>query len=289
MFPATMRYVEILEAAYLPNMPVKITEVALTKQAKGPLGPSFTAQQFQVRMSHTSVTCPRSVQFSAWSGPCPIELINTTTGFTYTPVLNQWHPVGTVGDFGYDGKRNICLEIRYRGQGRPTLMFLHSGDNKVTKPISRLWAEGFADNYASLVGDKADCDEGLMVCLSYTNTCILLAPDTVKVGASMTVSLLNMPAGDLYQIAASFGQNPMNLGKCTLFLDPDGLFFASIFGVPIFSGYVGTVPAGGNASGKVTVPKIPALAGICIYHAAVAYNKNGIDCCTNTAGTKIVP
>ena len=54
MSAVTVRYIQILDAKYLPGVPVKFTEVAFTRYASsGPI--TFDAKQFQLRMSRDSV------------------------------------------------------------------------------------------------------------------------------------------------------------------------------------------------------------------------------------------
>jgi hypothetical protein len=80
------------------------------------------------------------------------------------------------------------------------------------------------------------------------------------------------------------------VGPCTLFLTPDTLFAASVLvGPPIFTNYTGVLSASGAGTGKLMVPKVPALVGLCVFHAGVAFDKSGIKCCTNTDGTEITP
>jgi len=286
------RFMEILEAQYLPGMPVKITEVAFTRDPTtypSPGNAPLIAPVFQLRMSHTTVVCPASLNFADWSGPCPTELISTTSGYTYLAAVNTWTPMGVKASFGYDGQRNICLEIRFQNATSGAFS-CHSGDGTTVPAVPRLVANSSTANNYSAVSGRKFCNGGLKVCLTYTTKCILFAPDTVNVGTAGSIQILGMPPGDAYQIAASMGQAPLNLGTCTLYLTLDGVFLMSVqAGPPIFAGYAGIIPASGSAVGTLKVPSIPALIGIYLYHAAVAYNARGITCCTNTAGLKIVP
>ncbi len=288
MSSTTGRFIQILDAKYLPNAPVKITEVAFTRHSRFSRNTSFFAKQFQMRMSHTTSKCPLSLKFADHCAPCPTNLIDTSSGFTYSlPTGDTWVDIGTHCDFGYDGKRNICLEVRFRGQNT-ALGFVGWADGSGTpRLMSKLTT---IDNYNAPVGSNTWCTNGLKVCLTYDKRCILLAPDTAKIGGSTPIQLINMPVGQFYQIAASFGQTPLTLGNCTICLNPDAIFWASIFGgPPIFNGYAGVVPSGGSTAGKFSVPNIPVLAGICVYHAAIAFGKGGIICCTNTAGSELAP
>jgi len=64
--------------------------------------------------------------------------------------------------------------------------------------------------------------------------------------------------------------------------------FDTILGAPVFCQYGGILSFDGIAAASISVPKLPALAGTRIYHAAVTYTTS-ITGCTNTVGTLIVP
>ena len=98
-----------------------------------------------------------------------------------------------------------------------------------------------------------------------------------------------MPSGVYYQVAASLGQTPLGLGKCQVGLDLDNVFvFSVLIGGGIFNNYAGITSKSGTATAVFFPPKIPALIGICVYHAAVAYDKSGVLGCTNTAGSMMM-
>lgn len=286
MSSTTGRFIQILEAKYLPTAPVKITEVAFTRYSSS--GPTlFTAKQFQMRMSHSTSTCPLSLTFADHMAPCPTNLIDTTAGLTYsTPTQSVWTDIGTNCDFGYDGKRSICLEVRFRGQTTSDGFACWADGNGTPRLMSKLTT---IDNYAAATGSNTWCTNGLKVRLTYDKSCILLAADAAPIGSTEGISIVNMPGGDMYQIAASLGQTCMNFGNCKVCLDVDGVFVASIvLGPPVFTNYAGLIPKSGNAVGKFLIPRIPALVGLCVYHAAVAYDPRiGITCCTNTAGMQL--
>ncbi len=277
----TGRFIQLLNAQYLPTAPVKIVDVAFSRYSTS-YPSSFSAKQFQMRMSHTTMTAFVST-FASNFAPCPTNLINTTSGFTYSPPnINQWSDFGTTCDFGYDGKRHICLEIRYRGQNTALGFPCRSAT------IPRVWANSTtADNYVATTG-AARTNGGLKTRLTYVKDNILLAPDTASIGTSAAIQGIGLALGDFYQIAASLGQTPLPLGKCHICLAVDNVLIASInIGPPLFNGYAGVVPVGGGVNAKFAVPKIPALIGLCVYHAAVTYSKSGVTGCTNTAGTQL--
>lgn len=287
-FPSTTgRFIQILPASALSTVsgPYKITEVAFSR-ASGTTG-VFNAKQFQMRMSHTTVAGAPNLTFALNMDPCPINLIDTASGYTYsTPSANAWTDVRTHCDFAWDGKRNICLEIRYRGHATSGGFSCRSGS------IARAWANSStADNYVAPTALYTSTSLGLNTRLTIDRRCICLTPDTGPLGSTVPVTIFNMPGSTAFRIAASLGQGPLALAKnCNLCLDTDSVFWASVLiGPPYFNGYFGTTSTAGTATAKFVVPKIKALVGICVFHAGLAYGPNGIICCTNTDGTQIVP
>jgi hypothetical protein len=276
----TGRFIQLLDSQYLPNAPVKFVDVAFSRYSTT-YPSSFSAKQFQMRMSHTTRTVVTST-FANNFAPCPTNVINTTSGFTYAPPnINAWGDFGTTCDFGYDGKRSICLEIRYRGQVTSLGFPCRSAS------IARVWANGSGDNWVAVTGSTGSSG-GLKTRLTYVKDNILLAPDTASIGTSVAVQGVNMAIGDFYQIGASLGQTPLSFGNCHICLDVDAILFASLLvGPPIFNGYAGTVPVGGSVNAKFAVPNLTALIGLCVYHAGVSYDNKGVTGCTNTAGTQL--
>jgi hypothetical protein len=190
-------------------------------------------------------------------------------------------------DFGWDGKRDICLEIRFRG-GPSGFVGPVMCQSSLVRRVYNSSTTG-PDYYVATTGSTGT--SGIKCKVTMTNQHVLIVPDTVKIGTTAVIGLGGLPLGDFYQIAASLGQNfELNLGTCSLWLVPDGLFTASIFlGPPIFNNYTGTVPVGGLARGTMNVPNIQQLIGLCVYHGAVTFGTGGITGCTNTDGFEIVP
>jgi hypothetical protein len=284
-FGDNWRYHGWLDATLLPAAKIKITDVAVAPQASG----TFTASQCQFRLAH--IPGALSSIFGQNLGPCPINLYDGPISFPAT--VGQWNDIGMQTSFGYDGdmvpQPNMVLEIRYRGR---TAGFRSMSDGVASMP--RVWANNITtpvtpDPY-SVISGRLSTSGGIRICLTYSRTCICDAPLKGQLGMSIPIALLNMPVGDFYQIAASLGQTPLNLGTCTINLTPDSVFLYSIaIGAPIFNYYAGTIPASGQTGGKFVAPKLPALIGICVYHAAIAYGPKGVTCCTNTEGTILTP
>jgi len=281
------KYQFIVNASVLPSAPFKIIDIAFAPTSSR----TFTANPFEIRMGHTTYTAfgplANDPRFVRVLGSCPT--VCYTGPISWVATANSWSPIGLQRSFGYDGKRNICVEIRYRATGSQGVAcwtdttinraYTHTGysADPYNEPKWQVPIPGEA------MGNKHR--------LTYVKDNILFAPDTLQIGTSGAISYGNGPAGDFYQIAASLGQSVQwHFGNCSIFLDPDGVFMYSVlFGVPIFNGYNGMLSAAGGATGKFAVPALKQLVGICVFHAAVAYNKGGVTGCTNTAGTLLVP
>lgn len=281
------RYQCIIEKKYLPSAPFKLVDLGFAPCSSG----TWTALQFQVRINHTTLSnfnvAPKPNCFDTMLGPCPTVAYNGP--LTWKPTMNTWSPLGLQCPFGYDGKRNIVIEIRYRGRGS----FGTSCHRSSTVP------RAYTHNGYSKDPYNAPCWHipipgqfmALKMELKIDRRNVLVAADTVKVGQTAVIQILAAPPGKFYRMAASFGQYPgFNLGSWKICLVPDNLFILSlVVGPPLFLGYTGVVGAGGQAAGQLKVPNIPALAGLCVYHAAVIFDQSGIVGATNSDGTKIVP
>lgn len=280
------RFQFIVNASVLPNAPIKITDIAFAPSATTTWG----SNQFQVRMGHTTKSnfntpVPPNC-FDDMLGPCPTICYNGPIKWACT--ADTWSPLRLQCPFGYDGKRNILVEIRYNGRTTsgvtthtdPSINRAYTHTGYVADPFNELCWQ------TPIPGQAA----GPKHCISYDRTCILLASDTVPVGNTAGISIIQGPGGAFYQIAASLGQSGFFIKNCHLCLSVDSVFFASIFvGPPVFNGYSGTLTASGSGSAKFACPNFPPLAGLCIYHAALLFDNSSILCCTNTDGTLIVP
>ncbi len=288
----TGRFVQFLDPAksdLSTGAPLKITDVAFARE--GPQSTLFKcSRDFQLRMSHlnttsTFTTAP-SPTFADDLGPCPTNLIHRRTGFIYsTPTANVWHDIGTECDFGWDGKSIIVLEIRFRGHDT-ALGFSCWADSG----IPRGWANApTADNYDAPTATLTSASFGLKTRVAFVKDHICLVPETTQLGVGSLVSLVGFKPGSAFQIGASLGQTPTPVGNCNICLDADAILWASLnVGPPVFGRYAGISDANGNGTGRFRPPANPALAGLCIYHAAVGMSPVGTSC-TNTAGTRLVP
>ena len=281
------RYQFIVNASVLPAAPMKITDIAFAPTATK----SWTAKQFQVRMGHTTYkdfsTAPTPNCFDTMLGPAPVLVYDGV--MRWDCVADTWCFLGLESSFGYDGTRNILVEIRYRG-GPGSAGVSTRRDTSINRAYTHTGSTADPYNASCWIVPIPGQDAGAMHCLSVTKGNVLLAPDTVRLGRSATLQLLNGPARQFYQIAASLGQRPvMKVADWPVSLAVDSVFFNSVFlGAPVFYRYGGTTGSTGAATATLNVPVISPLVGVDIYHAAVFYSSAGkILGSTNTDGTSI--
>ena len=197
-------------------------------------------------------------------------------------VQDTWTPFKLKGAFGYDGQRNLLIEIRYSGGVNRTSVHTDSVN-------ARLWNYG-TGTYGAPTGatDPGSTRAGPKIRLTLDGRCHLSVGDTMSIGGINRISLLNFPVGQYYLVAASFGQTPLTIGGYTICLAPDNLFFTSLLvGPPVFTSYGGVTTICGTGQARLAIPTIPALRGLCVYHAAIAYTNRGLVGATNTGGSQL--
>lgn len=277
----TFRFQMILPSSFTPGIPIKITDIAFAPCSTS--STSWTSKGFRVRMCHTTLTNFRGAGdkcFDTNLSPCPTELYNGTMQWQVSS--NNWSPMGMTCSFGHDGQRNILIDLV--GLSNSAGFSSHRGN-----VIPRLW--NFSNPPAACGStDGGTVEGGVKIRLTYSRTCVLLAPDTASLGAATPIQLVGAPAAKAYQIAASLSQGPpIPIQNCKICLGLDNvLIYSVLFGAPIFNSYGGLVGPTGAATGKFVPPRLPALIGVCVYHAAIVVDsKQGVVCCSNTAGTRI--
>lgn len=282
MSTSQIRFQILVDARYLPSQPSRITDVALAPCAP----PLLSFQQLEVRLAHTSLSNFRNnnTNFNRNLGPCPIVLHSGP--LTWTAVANTWSPLNVTGSFAHDGRRNVIVEIRYYGASASGV-----GCYRDTV-VPRLYAFGPGQYVATTgVTDSGTTEAGPRLRLSTSPMFVLLGPDSLRLGQRGALTATGLPGGQTAQFAASLAQAPvLNFGRCKLRLAVDGLFrFSVAGGAPIFAGYAASITATGQLTATMTPPNFPALVGLCVYNAALAYSTSGITGCTNTTATLLTP
>jgi hypothetical protein len=278
------RYQMILQAKDLPARKTKITEIGFANCSGST---AFSSSQFVMSMAHTTRTTT-STSFASNLGPAPIQVYNG--GLAYTSTVDQWAGIGLQCPFGYDGKRNILVEIKYRNRSGGG-----GGFRSNSAGTPRAWSNRASpyDNFAATTATGSGTSFGLKTRLCVEDTCTAESTEQVRIGATGTVTVYNATPGQFYQISASFGQGPGYTlpPNCKVCLALDTLWYLSLTqGPPLFTNYGGVVGRTGTFSGRFLVLPFPPLVGLHVYNAAVTYVVSpnvAFTCCTNTCGTLI--
>ncbi len=276
------RYQYLLPAACFPAAPFKITDMAFAQHGGFSSSHPGTYQRWQVRMTLTTVAT-LSTNLDRNLGNCPVTVMQRPN-FTWAYAPDTWTDFGLDCAFGYDGTSDVLIEIRYTGGSTANLPM------RAENPPggARVLAKGVG-SYNASTATFGPSGSGLpKTRFTIDRTCVMLAlTPQVSIGNSGAVQVVNASPGAPYQIATALGHTTqLSLGSCSICLNPDVLFFLSVTGNPLFSGYAGTVAANGTYAGKFGVPALRGLIGVCLSHASVTLNPL---CCTNTVTTEIVP
>jgi len=277
----------IIDKTVLGNSPFLIQEVAFAPSTTR----TFSVPDFQMRMGHTTYKdfgTSGTTKFATIIGLSPVEIYKRGK-ISWTCAAGTWCDIGLTGSFFYNGNDNICMEIRYNTtvSGGVTVYT----DASIARAYTHMSYSNDPFNdpnwHTPIPGEYMGPKHRLTVLKGF----MLDADATVSVGKTANILLRNGVPGEYYQVAASLSTLPLKLGKCTINLTPDNLFFGSMqIGPPIFNRYSAILSAQGSGAAQLAVPNISALVGITVYHAAVSYTATTFPtACTNTDSTKIEP
>jgi hypothetical protein len=274
------RFQYILPAVCFPAAQFKIIDMALAQGSIASTHPGVY-QNFEVRMALTSLTA-LTTNLDANIGNCPVTVMKRST-FTWAYATQTWVDFGLDCAFAYDGVSSLVIEIRYTGGNTASLFVLAENP----PGANRVYARG-AGSYNASTASNMWTTSLPKTRFTVDGTCVLSCSPQVSLNATGGVQVMSANPGSPYQIATALGQSTkLTVAPgCSICIDPDGLFFLSVLGSPLFSGYSGTVSNTGTYGGKFAVLNIPALVGVCLSHASVTMQPW---CCTNTAKTEIVP
>ena len=110
-------------------------------------------------------------------------------------------------------------------------------------------------------------------------------PSAIAVGATADLDLQSVAdAGLPYLALSSLGQGPLPLSYRCLALDPDPLLVTSGTGLAptVFTGYAGVLDTTGRGRAQITMPSIPALAGLRIFSVFVTLRGSDIESISST-------
>jgi len=280
------RFQFIVDRKVLGTSPFTITDIAFAPTSTR----TFAVKDFQMRMGHTTYKdfgTAGTTKFATILGKGPVEVYRRGP-ITWACTANKWCDIGLTAPFKYSGASNVCVEIRYNASASGGVTVRTDTGIARAYTHSRYTKDPFnaLDWYSPIPGEYMGPKHRLTVQGGFT----LAAPATLPVGRGALLALSGGPSAAFYQIAASVtGKAPMPLGGYTVYLTPDAVFWASLFvGPPVFNSYSGQLSRSGSGAGIFAAPNTPLLIGIMVYHAAVSYDRVGINGATNTGETRIV-
>lgn len=279
------RFQFIIDQKVLGTNPLTITNIAFAPNSTR----TFAVKDFQMRMGHTTYKdfgTAGTTKFATILGKGAVEVYRRGA-ITWACTTGKWSDIGLTAPFKYSGKSNVCVEIRYNASASGGVTVYTDASIARAYTHSRYTADPFnaTDWYSPIPGEYMGPKHRLTLQGGFS----LAAPATVSIGNTALLSLSGGHSASFYQIAASVsGKTPVPLGAYTIFLTPDAVFWASVLiGPPVFNSYAGILSRSGTGGGKFATPNTPLLVGITIYHAAISYDRSGINGATNTGETKI--
>lgn len=256
-FGPEWRYQMVFTATQLGNQPLNITEIAFAPYQTGTL----TAQDFEVRMSHTKVAATSTF---ATNLPNPQTMLLVKTHVWQT-THQTWSTLGLTSPFSYNGVDSLTFEVRYRNgtaSGFSGTCYYDSNNHP------RIYSRGAAA-YTATTGSMDN--HGLKIRITTLSATITLSGSTSPGG---TVDLdLDAPsdAGKVYQLASSLGLGPIPIGSRQIDLSADALLVITVnnFLPTMFKNYTGVLDAQGKAKAQIVIPKESVLIGLRIHSAFV--------------------
>ena len=255
----SIRYQALYSAAQLGNKAFVIKEISFAANYTG----SFSATQFQVRISHVTATTLNPMM--DLNIPSPVTCYDGTISFPTT--VGTWAPLGLTGSFSYNGTDNLVVDVRYFG-GKTTLTGSGSQGRFRSAAINRSWAY---QNYNATQQSGSDSLAGLKTRFT-VDFITISASGKPNPGGTVTLDLSAPADGGLpYQIGSSLGTGPIPIDTRQLGLSLDALLDVTVNGyLPmIFKNYAGILDAAGKGKGTIDIPNLPALVGVKFHSAFV--------------------
>ncbi len=277
-FGPEWRYQMVFTAAQLGNQPLLINEIAFAPSGTGTL----TAQDFEVRMSHTTVPASSTL---ATNLPKP-QTVLLAKNHVWQTTHQTWSTIGLTSAFAYNGTDSLTIEVRYRNgtaAGFSGTCYYDSNNHP------RIYSRG-TTAYNATTGSMDN--HGLKIRITFTSAIITLS-GTTSPGSTVDLDLdAPSDAGKAYQAASSFGLGPIPIGSRVLNLSIDALLDITVnnYLPMIFKNYAGNLDAKGKAKAQIMIPNAPVLKGIRIHSAFVTLDASapfGISLISNTASFTI--
>lgn len=268
-----VRYQLYVKSTFLGARPFRITDLGFM----GLTEDTVQMSAFQMRLAHSTLG-QLDRNFEA-------NLVNATTVLqgqvTYPFYSIEFSRIGLSQPFDYNGVDDLVLEFRYNG--KVGSLWARSGQNGVQK--SRAVGPGSYDQAVS----STRTGDALWVQFVVERV-HLTASGALKPGTTVSLDLFAPEdSGVRYQIASSLGNGPTIIANRFTNVSIDGLFLTSISGLlpTVFSGYSGTLDAGGRGAATITLPANPAFVGVRVNSVFLTADASGIRSVSNTASFRI--
>jgi len=245
---------------------------------------SFTANDFEIRISHTTQTA--HVSNMNTNLPSPV-VVRTAGNTSFTGTNATWSSLGLQGTFQYDGTSNLTIEARMRNLVATPSSTVFSDSTSVAG-VRRTYALGSGTyNVSTTTSSRTHVGGALKIRLHFA-LASLTGSGTPQPGGTVTLAL-SAPgdAGLPFQLGSSLGTGPIPIDTRQLNLSPDDLLRVSVTDLwPfIFSGYRGVLDGQGVGKAAIHLPNLPALIGTRIHTAFVTVSPtapSGIRSISNT-------
>jgi len=271
-----IRYQALYTNTQLGNKPYFIHEISFPPNFTG----TFSATQFQLRMSHVTTTSLNPMM--DLNIPNPVTCFNGP--LTYPVTIGKWEPIGLTAGFTYNGVDHLVVDLRYMG-----------GKNVSNSPaiqigrfrsglVKRSWAY---KNYNATQQSGQSGQSGIKTRFTVSRT-IITGSGNPKPGSTVTFDLFGVAdAGLPYQAGTSLGAGPIPIDTRKLGLSPDSVLVASVSGTlpMVFADYAGILDAQGKGKAKLNLPNLSALVGVRLYNAFLTLKQgepSGVKSISNT-------
>jgi len=255
------RYQLVIPPALLGKRPMKILDIAFAPSGTG----DFKATTFEVRMSHSTVA--PSTAFAV-NLPNP-QTVLFSNAFVWKTTHQTWSSIGLTSSFLYNGVDYLTIELRFIGSAKG-----NGFGGNCYQDQGSLWRvyKGAVGAYTATTGSMGN--SGLKTRITIKDGSITVS-GTARPGTTVSLDLASpSDAGNVYQLASSFGTGPIPLGSRKLNLSFDSLLLITAQNqVPgVFVRYSGTFDSTGLARAQIKIPSLPALTGVRIHSAFVSLN-----------------
>jgi len=251
-----LTYQILLPRRFLPRNALTMVDLEFAPLAAA----TFSSTDFVLKLAHANLATDFPL-CSLWSNNAEPWVTVQSGAFTFNMAGNAWSPLGLNANWGYDGVRDILVEIRWRNATGGTTV--HNSD---LRPINA-YAIG-----AGAYGATA-CSHGIgvgaRVRVRFREPTIR-ASGTMMPGTTITLPICSPgQAGKNYYMGASLGTQPgiplPNGG--TLPLNFDGLLLVSLIDPFTFQGFQGALDPNDAATAMINLPGSPGLRGLTFYVA----------------------